>query len=82
MKAVTTSAKGQVVIPKAIRDRIGLKSGGKAIVEVVGDHVEIRALPEDPVEFFCGVFKEGASLTEALLKARREDANREAAKGT
>jgi AbrB family looped-hinge helix DNA binding protein len=82
MKTVTTSAKGQVVIPKEARERIGLKPGARAIIEVVGDHVEIRALPEDPIEFFCGTFKNGSSLTGALLKARGEDADREAAKGT
>ena len=77
MRTVTISAKGQVVIPKEIRDMIGLKSGGKAVVKAVGGHAEIRALPEEPVEFFCGAFKEGSSLTGALLKARREDADRE-----
>lgn len=77
MKAVTTSVKGQVVIPKQMRDKIGLKPGGKAIVEAVGDHVEIRALPEDPVEFYCGTFRDGSSLTEALLRERKEDATRE-----
>ena len=82
MKQVTTSAKGQVVIPKEIRDKIGLKPGKRAIIEAIGDHAEIRAAPEDPIEFFCGTFKEGSSLTEALLKARREDANLEAAKGS
>lgn len=82
MKTVTTSSKGQVVIPKEIRDKVGLKPGKRAMVEVVGDHVEVRALPEDPVEFFCGVFKEGSSLAKALLEARKEDAGREAKKGT
>ena len=81
MKTVVTSAKGQVVIPKEIRDRIGLKPGGKALIEAVGDHAVIRALPEDPVQFFCGAFKEGSSLTGALIEARREDADREASKG-
>jgi AbrB family looped-hinge helix DNA binding protein len=81
MKTVTTSAKGQVVIPKEIRDKIGLKPGSRAVVEVVGNHAEISALPDDPVGFFCGAFKEGSSLTEALLKVRREDADLEAAKG-
>ena len=82
MKTVTTSPKGQVVIPKEIRDKVGLKPGKRVTVEAVGDHVEVRALPEDPVEFFCGAFKEGSSLTKALLEERKEDAGREAKKGT
>jgi len=81
MAAVVTSAKGQVVIPKKERDMIGIKPGSKVIVELVNDHIEIRPLPEDPVEHFCGIFKEGSSLTRALLKERKEDFKREKEKG-
>jgi AbrB family looped-hinge helix DNA binding protein len=81
MAAVVTSAKGQVVIPKKERDMIGIKPGSKVIVELVNDHIEIRPLPEDPVEHFCGIFKEGSSLTRALLKERKEDLKREKEKG-
>lgn len=81
MKVVVTSAKGQVVIPKEMREKIGLKPGARAAVEVVGDHIEIHALPENPIEFFCGIFKEGSSLTKALLKARREEADHESKMG-
>ncbi len=73
----TTSAKGQVVIPKKERAAIGIKPGSKVVVEAVNDHIEIRPLPDDPVEFFCGVFKEGSSLTEALLKERKENLRHE-----
>ena len=81
MAAVVTSAKGQVVIPKKERDMIGIKPGSKVIVELVNDHIEIRPLPEYPVEHFCGIFKEGSSLTRALLKERKEDLKREKEKG-
>ncbi|HWR58146.1 MAG TPA: AbrB/MazE/SpoVT family DNA-binding domain-containing protein [Thermodesulfovibrionales bacterium] len=74
---VTTSAKGQVVIPKKERERAGIKPGAKVLVETVEDHVEIRPLPDDPIEYFCGIFSKGTSLTEALLKGRKEDLKRE-----
>jgi AbrB family looped-hinge helix DNA binding protein len=38
-------AKGQVVINKEIRDRLGVEPGWIAVQRVVGDHVEIRFLP-------------------------------------
>lgn len=81
MAVVVTSGKGQVVIPKKERETIGIKPGSKVIVELVNDHIEIRPLPEDPVEHFCGIFKEGSSLTRALLKERKEDLKHEKEKG-
>ena len=70
MLTVTASAKGQIVIPKKERKQIGIKPGLRVLVEAIDDHIEIRLLPEDPVEYFCGIFKEGPSLTKALLRDR------------
>ncbi len=78
MPIVTLSSKGQLVIPKEIREALGVKPGKKVFFKMVKDHlVEIVPLPEDPVKHFCGVFKEGSSLTGALLKERGEDKKRE-----
>jgi len=82
MTIVTTSPKGQVVIPKAEREKLGIKPGAKVIVKAVSDHIEIYPLPENPVEYFCGIFEEGSSLTHALLKDRKEEAERERKKGS
>ncbi|MCJ7749438.1 MAG: AbrB/MazE/SpoVT family DNA-binding domain-containing protein [Desulfobacterales bacterium] len=76
MAMVITSGKGQVVIPKREREMIGIKPGSKVIVEAVNDHIEIRPLPENPVEYFCGIFKEGTSLTKALIKERKKELKR------
>ena len=75
------SSKGQVVIPKADREKLGIKPGAKVIVKAVSDHIEIYPLPENPVEYFCGIFEEGSSLTHALIKDRKEEAERERKKG-
>jgi AbrB family looped-hinge helix DNA binding protein len=77
MPTVMTSAKGQVVIPKKERDRVGLKPGMRVVVTAVDDHIEIRPLPENPVEHFHGLFKKGPSLAKALLDERRKERLRE-----
>lgn len=77
MPTVVTSAKCQVVIPKKERERVGIKPGSRVVVEAVDDHIEIRPLPDDPVEHFCGYFKKGSSLTGALLEERRKERRRE-----
>ncbi len=40
-------AKGQLVIEKEIRDRLGIEPGSLAIQRVVDDHVEIYFLPAE-----------------------------------
>lgn len=77
MPTVLTSAKGQVVIPKKERDLLGIKPGTRVVVTAVGDHIEIRPLPENPIEHFHGFFKGGPSLTKALLDERRKERERE-----
>lgn len=77
MPIVITSAKGQVVIPKKERAKVGIKPGTKVIAKAVDDHIEIRPLPENPVESYCGIFNKGSSLTKALLKERKKDLDRE-----
>ena len=82
MAMVMTSAKGQVVISKKEREAIGIKPGSKVIVKAVKDHIEIHPVPDDPVEYYCGIFKEGTSLTEALLQARKEKLEHKGKKGS
>ncbi len=78
MPVVKTSAKGQVVIPSEIRERIGLRPGGKVLVTLAGERtVAIEPLPDDPIEAACGMLQDGASLTLALLKERQEERARE-----
>ena len=77
MPIVITSAKGQVVIPKTERDKVGIGPGTRVVVTAGDDHIEVRPIPENPVEYFHGFFKGGPSLTKALLEERRKERERE-----
>jgi len=44
MKKRVVGPKGQVVIPKEIREEIGLREGDEVIVELRGDEIVIRKI--------------------------------------
>ena len=46
---VTISSKGQLVIPKDVRDALGLKPGGKLRLERIGQRLVLEA-PQPPRE--------------------------------
>jgi AbrB family looped-hinge helix DNA binding protein len=43
---MTLTSKGQVTIPQAIRERLGLQPGTRIVFDVVGDSVRIRRADE------------------------------------
>jgi AbrB family looped-hinge helix DNA binding protein len=74
MAVVKTHPKGQIILPKQIRDKLGIKAGTRVSVKLVDDHAEIRALPDDPIEFLTGIFKDQPhSMSKELLEERRRD---------
>lgn len=56
--------KGQVVIEKSIRDRLGIAPGWRAIQTLDGDRVEIRFVPPDHHRSLFGVLSEYANCQE------------------
>ena len=74
MAIVKTHAKGQIIMPKDIRNKLDIKPGKELSVELVDDHVEIRPLPDDPIEYLTGIFeKHRGSMADELLKERKRD---------
>lgn len=55
MPIVTVTPKGQVMIPAPLRKRFGIKPGRKVSIDVEGDCLIIRPLPEDPVDALYGI---------------------------
>jgi AbrB family looped-hinge helix DNA binding protein len=77
MSVVRTLAKGQVVIPKALRQSLGITPGTRLHVRVEGGALILVPLPDDPIRALRGIARGGPSLTRALLDDRKEDRERE-----
>ncbi len=73
MLTVRTLAKGQIVIPAAVREHFGIASGTLLNLEVCGDHIELKPAPKDPIAAFCGSLAGGESLAEGLTKEHRAE---------
>lgn len=72
MPMVKLSSKGQIVIPKSIRDTLKLKSKKPVVIELVGDHAEIRPMP-DIINELRGTLKGKKSMTQALIREHEEE---------
>jgi antitoxin PrlF len=67
--------KGQVVIPKSIRDALGIEPGDEVTVERRGREVHVR-LASEPVELL-GLLADAPHGTADLLRERRLERQRE-----
>jgi len=78
MSITKLSSKGQITIPKDIRDKLKLEPGDKVLMEATEHAAVIRPLKK-PSESMKGVGKEtksklgNMSATELLKKMRMED---------
>lgn len=77
MKVVQMSQKGQVLIPKKLRDRYGVKPGSRVQILEEKEGLLIKAAPNDPIEAACGFIEGDFSLTEDLIQEHRKEVERE-----
>ncbi len=64
MVVTSVNSKGQVTIPKEVRQRLGIRQGSRVAFMVVGDRVELRVQNQPPVEPVSSGF--------GMLKSRRK----------
>ena len=80
----TLSSKGQIVIPKEIRDRLNLKPGTKLDLDVQGEKVVLkRVVPEySDWRTMRGMLKtdDGVSLVDLMMEDTAFELEREEAK--
>ena len=72
--AYVVGSKGQVVIAKEIRERLGIEPGWLALQRVVDDHVEVSFLPPEHTKSLKGSLathiKTSAAPSQPLDEAR------------
>lgn len=78
MPVTTVSGKGQVVIPKAVRDALALQPGTRLFVSVDDGTILLKPVPDRPEEDLYGKYKDAALLSELqderLREKRKHDA--------
>lgn len=77
MAKATVTTKGQIVIPAAIRGRMGIKTGTKLYVEEDGDEIILKPVTSGYIKKMEGILKTGGKLSEELLRERAKDKERE-----
>ncbi len=70
---VTVGERGQVTLPKAVRDALGLAKGSVLKVEVDGGRIVLRKDASEALRKMRGKFRlvEGLATTDAAMRALR-----------
>ncbi len=76
MALVQISPKGQILIPKKIREKYSVKPGKMALVIESSEGILIKSAPEDPIEAACGFLDGSISLSKELIRDHAKESNR------
>lgn len=76
---VTVSSKGQITLPKKIRDELKIREGSKLQILRVGGQVVLISLPQDPIKALTGSVRFRRSINEIMSEIREEERPHEAA---
>lgn len=74
MPVVTSTIKGQIVIPAEIRARFKIKKGTRVNVYDEGGRIIIEPLTEDPIKAGRGMLKTKGKILKSLKEDRRKEA--------
>lgn len=77
MSVVQISIKGQILIPKRIREKYGVKPGSRVQIFEEPGGIVIKPAPEDPIAAACGFLEGDFSLTEDLVQEHRQERENE-----
>ena len=74
MPIVTSTIKGQIVIPAKIRARYKIKKGTQINVYDDGKRIIVEPLSDDPIEKGRGMLKTRGKILRALVEDRKKEA--------
>jgi len=74
MPIVTSTIKGQIVIPAAIRARFKIKKGTQVNVYDDGNRIIVEPIAGDPIEEGRGMLKTRGKILRALVGDRKKEA--------
>ena len=72
MHRMSVTQKGQLVIPKELREKHGIRPNSEVIVTEVGDHIAIFPAP-DPLRQGRGMLRFDRPVAELIREARAEE---------
>ena len=73
METSTLTSKGQLLIPKRIRNKYGIKTGVKVAFVETEDGLMIKAMDHEYFEQYAGMFKDSLPSTDELKKMKKEE---------
>ena len=74
MPVVTSTIKGQIVIPAEIRARFKIKKGTRVNVYDEGNRIIVEPLSEDPIREGRGMLKTKGKILKLLKEDRKKEA--------
>jgi len=74
MSIVTSTIKGQIVIPAKIRARFKIKKGTQVNVYDDGKRIIVEPIADDPIEEGRGMLKTRGKILRALVEDRKKEA--------
>jgi AbrB family looped-hinge helix DNA binding protein len=73
METSILSTKGQLLIPKRIRNKYGIKSGVKVAFIETSEGVILKPMDAAYFESFAGLYKNSLPATQEYLKSKKEE---------
>ncbi len=73
METSVLTSKGQLLVPKRLRNKYGIKSGVKIIFEETPNGLIIKPMDEQYFKSFMGILKSTGNLKEEMKQMKAEE---------